>query len=138
MRVAQKRPDRWLGPGNDIFWSWCDKEELRLQRCAHCSQTSWPVVEACEHCGSVDLGWDRMSGRGRLVSWSTFERDYYAGLIPVPYSNVIVELDEGSLFLSNPLGLTWRDFEPGMPMKVAFIECEDSAGFFKLPVFERA
>lgn len=135
--MVEKRPDRWLGPGNDIFWSWCHRRELRLQRCARCSKTSWPVVEACEHCGGVNLSWDRMSGRGKLVSWSAFERDYYAGLMPLPYSNVIIELDEGSLFLSNPRDLTWRELEPGMPMKVAFIECEDSAGIFNLPVFEK-
>ena len=39
------------------------------------------------------------------------------------------------MFISNPLEFGWRDITQGMAVRVAFIECEDSAGLFKLPVF---
>jgi uncharacterized protein len=134
----EKRPDRTLGPGHDDFWAWCGKGELRLQRCAHCGKLSWPVVQACEYCGSTALHWERMSGRGKLVSWCTFERDYYSGALPVPWETILVELDEGPLFVSNPHGFGWRDSEADMRVKLAFIDGADSAGPFRLPVFERA
>ncbi len=135
--MAETRPDRTLGPGHDQFWEWCGKGELRLQRCTSCGKLSWPAVEACEYCGSGQLGWERMSGRAKLVSWCTFERDYYAGVLPLPWETILVELEEGVLFLSNPVGLTWHDMEPDMPMHLTFAECEDSAGLFQLPVFAR-
>jgi uncharacterized OB-fold protein len=136
--VLQRRPNRTLGPGHDDFWVWCNKGELRLQHCARCGKISWPVVEACEYCGSAELRWEPMSGRGKVVSWCTFERDYYNGVLPIPWNTILVELDEGVLFLSNPQDFTWKDIEPNMPVKLAFVDCEDSAGPFKLPVFARA
>jgi uncharacterized OB-fold protein len=127
-----------LGHGHDEFWDWCGKGELRLQRCESCGHISWPVVNACEHCGSGALKWARMSGRGKIVSWCTFERDYYGGVFPLPWDAILVELEEGPLFVSNPEGFTGQDIEAGLPVNLAFIECEDSTGAFKLPVFERA
>ena len=136
--MAERRPDRWLGPNHDTFWDWCARGELRLQRCARCSGISWPVVKACEFCGGEDVSWEPMSGRGKVVSWCTFERDYYRGLLPVPWDTILVELEEGPLFMSNPKGFTWREIEVGMPVQLAFVDCEDSAGAYRLPVFERA
>ena len=136
--MAQRRPDRTLGPGHDEFWAWCNKSELRLQRCADCGRLSWPAVSACEFCGSTQLAWERMSGRGKIVSWCTFERDYYQGALPIPWETILVELEEGPLFISNPSGLTWKDIEAGMPVKLSFLDCEDSDGVFRLPIFERA
>ena len=136
--MTDKRPNRVRGPGHDDFWAWCDKGELRLQRCRTCGRVSWPVVSACEYCGSDQLAFEAMSGRGKLVSWCAFERDYYKGLMPLPYETILVELEEGAMFVSNPSEAGWQDVEPGAPVKVAFIDCEDAAGAFRLPVFERA
>ena len=136
--MAERRPDRWLGPGHHHeFWDWCDKGELRLQQCASCGGISWPVVNGCEFCGGEDLSWEPMSGRGTIASWCTFERDYYRGMLPIPWDTILVELEEGPLFLSNPKGFSWQDITTGMPVKLAFIECEDSAGTYSLPVFEK-
>jgi uncharacterized OB-fold protein len=135
--MAQRRPERTLGPGHDEFWSWCDKGELRLQRCTSCGKVCWPVVEACEHCGGHDLHWDRMSGRGKIVSWCTFERDYYAGMLPLPWDNILVELEEGPLFVSNPSGFACKDIQRNESVKLTFTDCEDSTGTFRLPVFTR-
>jgi uncharacterized OB-fold protein len=136
--MAQSRPDRILGPGHDEFWAWCNKGELRLQRCASCGKISWPAVQACEYCGSTQLAWERVSGRGKIVSWCTFERDYYQGTLPIPWETILVELEEGPLFLSNPKDLTWKDLKVDMLVKLTFLDCEDSAGTFRLPIFERA
>lgn len=135
--MAERRPNRTLGLGHDEFWAWCGKSELRLQRCENCGQISWPVVRDCEYCGDSNLVWAPMSGRGRIVSWCTFERDYYAGILPIPWETILVELEEGPLFISNPQGFTWRDIEAGMPVTLTFIQCEDQAGKFHLPVFCR-
>ena len=136
--MAERRPKRYLGPGHDDFWAWCDKGELRLQRCGSCGKLSWPVSEGCEYCGSTALEWERMSGRGQIVSWATFVQDYYAGLLPIPYDTILVELEEGVLFTSNPLGFGVEGIEAGLKVRLAFIDCEDDAGSFRLPVFEKA
>jgi len=134
----EKRPDRALGARHDDFWAWCGKGELRLQHCADCGKISWPVTLACEYCGHTSFDWKRMSGRGKIVSWCSFERDYYAGLLPIPWMTILVELEEGPLFISNPVDFTEQDIRFGLPVTVAFITCEDSAGGFSLPVFRAA
>lgn len=135
--MAERRPDRTLGPGHDTFWEWTARGELHLQRCGQCGEVAWPVVTTCECCGSAELAWERMSGRGKLVSWCTFERDYYRGMLPLPWDTILVELEEGALFISNPQGFSREEMRAGMPLEVAFIACEDAAGEFALPVFRR-
>jgi hypothetical protein len=78
-----------------------------------------------------------MSGRGKVISGCTFERDYYAGVFPIPWETILVELEEGPLFLSNPVDFTWRDTQFNMPVQLDFVDCEDKAGAFRLPVFSR-
>ena len=136
--MAEKRPDRTLGGNHDAFWAWCGKDELRIQRCETCGHQAWPARQRCEVCRGEAFAWERMSGRGKVVSWTTFERDYYHGTMPLPYDTILVELEGGPLFLSNPQGFGWRDLTPDMPVKVAFIDAEDAAGPFRLPVFEPA
>jgi uncharacterized OB-fold protein len=75
-----------------------------------------------------------MSGHGKIVSWCTFLQSYYADL-PTPWEAILVELDEGPLFVSNPSGFGYEDITPGMPVSVTFMDCEDDAGPFRLPVF---
>jgi len=136
--MVQKRPDRTLGAGHDEFWAFCAKDELHLQRCKSCGGLSWPVIDACEHCGAAALAWEQMAGEGKVVSWCSFEHDYYRGTLPIPYDTILVELAEGPLFVSNPADFGREDIVADLPVKLTFIDCEDSAGCFRLPVFARA
>ena len=68
------------------------------------------------------------------MSWCTFEHDYYNGLLPIPWETILVELEEGPLFISNPKGFTWQDIDVNMPVKLAFVR---RFGPFSLPIFER-
>jgi uncharacterized OB-fold protein len=135
--MAEKRPNRTMGPLDAVFWEYCGRGELRLQTCARCRRIFWPPVPICDTCGTWDLVWERMSGRGKVLSGCTFERAYYPEL-PVPWDCILVELEEGPLFLSNPSGFTHHEITKDMPVKVAFLDCEDAFGAFRLPVFERA
>ncbi|MSQ61490.1 MAG: hypothetical protein EXR43_02780 [Dehalococcoidia bacterium] len=135
--MAQKRPDRTLGGVHDTFWQYCNQGELRLQSCSRCNRTFWPPMPVCDTCGTFDLEWKPLSGRGKVVSFCTFERQYYDEL-PPPVDCIVVKLEEGPQFLSNPQGFTWKDISFELPVKLTFIDCEDAAGPFKLPVFERA
>lgn len=133
--MAERRPNRVLGPDHDDFWAWCDRGELRLQRCGACGHVSWPPAPSCERCGSANLSWEAMSGEGRVVSWCRFQRPYYQEL-EVPWTTILVELDEGPLLVSNPAGIDYDDLTFAMPVRVTFLDCEDDAGRFRLPVFQ--
>jgi uncharacterized protein len=132
--MTSRRPNRVLRPVDDQFWKFCSDGELRLQRCLDCSHISWPPAEECERCGRAHLNWELLSGRGTVVSWCTFERSYY-DILPLPWDTILVRLEEGPLFISNPAGFTGANTRAGMPVRVDFIDCEDDHGTFSLPVF---
>jgi uncharacterized OB-fold protein len=90
-------------------------------------------VERCDRCGG-GVTWERTAGSGSVTSWCTFEQRYYEEL-PVPWDTIVVELDEGPLFVSNPHGFSCAEATPDMRVEVAFIDCEDDFGSFRLPVF---
>ncbi|MGE3693370.1 MAG: Zn-ribbon domain-containing OB-fold protein [Novosphingobium sp.] len=136
--MAEKRPDRTLGRHHDTFWEWCAKGELRVQKCTACGHLAFPVVQKCEACGEPEMTWEKLSGRGKVISWNRFVQDYYHGMMSLPYDCILVALEEGPTFMGNPNGFGCDDLTPFMDVKVAFIECEDSAGVFSLPVFEQA
>ncbi len=139
MTGPELRPDRVLGAGHDTFWAFCTRGELRLQRCRSCRHLSWPpVASGCEQCSSTKLDWKRLSGRGFLISWCTFERDYYRDGGPIPWETILVELEEGPVMVSNPHLFDLSAARLGLPLQVAFVTCADRDGPFLLPVFERA
>jgi uncharacterized OB-fold protein len=135
--MASRRPDRVLRPVDEQFWKFCSDGELRMQRCLDCAHISWPPTETCERCGRARLSWELLSGRGTVVSWCTFERKYY-DILPVPWDTILIRLEEGPLFISNPAGFTGANTRADMRVSVDFIDCEDGHGAFSLPVFAQA
>lgn len=135
--LSGHRPNRVLGGPHDTFWKHCSDDELRMQYCPACNAWTWPPRPDCELCGASALQWLPMTGQGRIVGWCTFEQRYYPDL-PVPWDTILVELEEGPLLISNPLDLEPLEHLWQLPVKVAFIDCDDQAGPFRLPVFTRA
>jgi uncharacterized protein len=135
--VGERRPNRTLGPLHDEFWSFCARDEFRLLRCRRCLHFAWPPRPECERCGAQDLAWEEVSGRGNVVSWCRLQQPYYDEL-STPWDVILVELEEGPLFVTNPRGFETIDVQARMLVRVAFVDCEDDAGPFRLPVFERS
>ena len=134
--MGERRPNRAVGPIHDEFWQFCSRRELRVQRCRECASYAWPPLDRCEQCGSPELEWQRMAGTGRLQSWATFEQKYY-DVLPIPWDTILVELDEGALFVSNPVDFSPDDMVLDMAVQVDFLDCEDDRGAFLLPAFRR-
>lgn len=83
-------------PDSIPWWEGLERGELRAQTCNSCGTTFAPPTPTCPACGARDYAWTTLSGRGRVYSWvkvhiamdPAFEND-------VPYSIVVVELEEG-------------------------------------------
>lgn len=61
-----------------------------------------PSSRRCPRCAGGALGWEDLSGRGRIWSWVVFHRQYFPEM-PPPYTVVRVRLEEGPLILANLL-----------------------------------
>ena len=68
---------------------------------------------------SRDYSWNVVSGRGKLISWTTFHRRYFSQLAP-PYTVVCGSLEEGPLLLANLIGDNQNKLKLDMPLQLAF------------------
>lgn len=75
------------------YWEGARRHELLVQRCHGCATFQWGPEHICHRCRSADLGYESVSGRGRIYSW---QRAWYpahpALKESLPYIIVLVEL----------------------------------------------
>ncbi|WOS65488.1 Zn-ribbon domain-containing OB-fold protein [Sinorhizobium fredii] len=101
------------------YWEFARRGELRLQRCEPCGTYRYPPAPVCPHCLSGAFEWNAVSGRGRVVSWTRFHRPYFPS-IPVPYTVVSVETEEGPMLIGNLVGAGSDTPEFDMPVEAIF------------------
>jgi uncharacterized OB-fold protein len=120
-------------PVTQHYWDGIADGELRLQRCADCSEAIFYARIACPKCGSRALGWFKASGRARLHS-------YVINHMPAPgfendgiYVIAIVELDEGPRLMTNLTGIepSPEHLVVDMPLHVVFTKRDGQT----LPLF---
>ena len=103
------------------FWEGTRVGELRLQSCAACSHLWHPPTPACPSCGSPDYHWRASCGLGHLYSYTIVEQAAHPDVEGwLPYAVVLVQLDEGPLFISNIRGCTNEELYIGMRVEACF------------------
>jgi uncharacterized protein len=117
------------------FYKYCKNHELRFQRCLACGGWRHVPREMCAQCGSFDYEWAKSSGKGQVFSWSTTSQPMLPKFADaVPYSIVIVELEEGVRMATWVVDVTPDHLQIGMPVEVAFDDVTDAV---TLPKFRR-
>jgi uncharacterized protein len=89
------------------FWEAARRHELVVQRCNKCETFQFGPEWICHKCHTLDLGWDRVSGRGNVYSWERVWHPAHPALKSAcPYLVVVVELaDAGKVrMVGNLLG----------------------------------
>ena len=126
------RPDeesRW-------FWEACRRHELVVQRCRGCATLRYYPRALCPECLSHDTEYARLSGRGRVHTFTvTFQNQAPGFREELPYVMACVELDEGPKVLTNVTGCAPDEVYIGMPVVVEFEDVTDEIG---LPRFRPA
>lgn len=118
------------------FYNYCRDHELRFQRCTSCGTWRHIPRDMCAKCGSFDWEWARSSGKGKLFSWTTA----FQPMMPqfkdlIPYSPVIVELEEGVRMVTWLTDIKPDELKLGIPLEVVF---DDVTPNVTLPKFRRA
>ena len=138
--MTTRRPARRMDPYASRFWEFTVSDQLRCQRCTACSKLRWPPGPVCDRCLAEDTEWITLSGRGKVLSWVKFHRQYFPEY-PAGHCVVVLELDEGLIFAGIPVTsdemtlMSPDDLRDGMRMKVVWIDSEDDFGEYKLPAF---
>lgn len=87
---------------NRPFWYGLEQGRLCYQHCPACGNDWLPAREHCPSCLASGAEWKAASGRGKVVSWITYNMAYAPHLSEkLPYDVTIVELQEGPRLLTN-------------------------------------
>jgi uncharacterized OB-fold protein len=94
-----------IDPLSADFWAGIEDGELRIVHCENCGRDSFPAIGSCPHCGSERTVSTAASGHGTVYSWVTI----HIALDPafaddVPYSVVVVDLEEGGRAIGRLIG----------------------------------
>ncbi len=108
-----------------IFFDHLREHELVFQRCTGCSRAVFPLRTVCPHCFSEALDLERSAGQGIVHSFTTQHRashPFFAA--DVPYTLVLVDLDEGVRVFANLVDCAPEDARIGMPVEAVFDDVE--------------
>jgi uncharacterized OB-fold protein len=121
-------PDDWtlpaLTPRNA---EWFTSGALKVQQCSECGALQHPPEELCHHCGSFDLGFKELAGRGTVYSYTVAHYAVNRALVDaVPYAVVLVSLDEAPevRIIGNVLDIPPDQVRIGMPVEAVWEERE--------------
>ena len=106
-------------PTSRPFWEAARRHELSLQRCASCTSYIYYPRARRPHCFSDRLGWEHVSGRGKVYSYTVVRRASSRSFADQPYVLAIVELDEGPRMTTNIVAEP-HNVKVGMPVVVHF------------------
>jgi uncharacterized protein len=75
------------------FFEAARRHELAIRRCDGCDAVLHMPRAYCHACGSWEGRWEPVKGTGTVYSWTVVEHQVHP-LYPVPYTVVLVELDD--------------------------------------------
>ena len=105
------------------YWDACGRGELVLQQCGACRQFQFYPRLLCSHCGGRDLVWQKVSGEGRIASFTVVRRGVSAAY-PSPYVVALIDLSEGPRMMSSVIDVEPKDprLAVGAVVEVEFVE----------------
>lgn len=116
------------------FWDAAKRGELLIQRCRSCGQYQWYPRSSCHKCSSLELEWSKVSGLGRVYSFTVIRR--VVGNSPefskdIPFVVAEIDLDEGVRIYSNIVGVNPDEVKIGMRVRVTFEEASPEIYLYK-------
>lgn len=112
------------------FWQSCRNHALELQLCGTCRTYLYYPVYMCPECGSDELVWTPVSGRGSIHSLTVTTRSSFETDGPLVVA--LVELEEGPIMMSNIVTPEPGKLRIGDAVTIVY---EDVAPEITLPMF---
>ncbi len=132
MSTPPKTPAPVAGMYDAPMWESIRQHGMKLQCCGQCGARQYPPAPVCHRCLSEQLDWTPISGRGDILSWVIYHRQYLDAY-PVPYNVIAVRLEEGPVIVSNLEGRVPDGPWIGHRVRLLYKTMEDG---FVLPRFE--
>ncbi len=118
------------------FWEAAREGRLVVQACTECGAFRHPPRPACARCRGSAWEWRAVSGRGELWSFTTIHPPTLPAFADrVPYTAIVVRLEEGPFLVSTLVGDAAAAARIGSPVEVVFERVDDT---LTLPLFRFA
>jgi uncharacterized OB-fold protein len=131
-RVAMTEYPRLFSPYDKPMWDSVAAGTMRLQCCGGCGAFRYPPGPACPRCLSTEYRWEPIAGHGRVLSWTTFHRQYLPAY-PAPNTVVAVQLTEGPIMVTNVAKDQVARLSIDAPVRLVFADHPDG---YRIPRFE--
>lgn len=128
------RPLPRIDRDHEEWWAGLRRHELLVQECPRCNILVFPPEPACPACRSLERGWRRSSGRGKVYSWVVVRRPshpYFAD--KVPYAAVVVEMEEGFRVVGS-IDCAIDELRDGLPVEVGFEDVNEQVSLLRFRV----
>ena len=103
------------------FWEAAKRHELVMPRCQTCDHLFFYPRSECPRCLATALEWVKVSGRGRLHSFTIVQQPANAAFNhDVPYVYAVVQLDEGPRLVSNVVQCDLAALRVDMPLEAVY------------------
>lgn len=103
------------------FWEAAKRHELVMPRCKTCDHLFFYPREECPRCLSTNLEWAKVTGRGRLYSYTVVRQPANPAFNDdVPYVYAVVQLEEGPRMVSAVVDCPLEELQVDMPLVAVF------------------
>ncbi|MGE3537648.1 MAG: Zn-ribbon domain-containing OB-fold protein [Candidatus Tectimicrobiota bacterium] len=131
-----QKPIPQIDPESQPFWEACRRHELYIQQCQDCQTFYYYPRQTCPGCLSSAVRWVRLSGRGRVYTFTITYQHAGAGFRDnLPFVLGYIELDgtDGVKMLTNIVDCEPQAVHIGMPVSVTFVDVNDEIA---IPMFK--
>jgi uncharacterized protein len=123
-----------LNPEFAGFFESARRGVLSFPRCGACTRFHWYPMPLCPHCRSADIGWQAVSGRGELFSFTSVKHAFdpkRADSLPYTVGLVTFADAPGVQFITNIVGAPAEDLRVGVPVEAVFDRAGDGLVLFR-------
>lgn len=109
-------------PDTEAFWAGLREGRLLIQRCSACSTYRHPPSPICHSCLEGGHEWVEASGRGSVWSHSVVHEPLDGWPGEVPYTVVLVTLEENVKIISNLVEGSHEKVRIGAPVELVITQ----------------
>ena len=105
------------------FYKFLIEKKLMAAQCLQCGKIHLPPRPICDNCFSQDFEWVRVSGRGKLLTYTVISVAPEQFQALAPYAVGIVQLENGLKIPGIIQGLKQEQLKIGMELSLDFGAC---------------
>jgi uncharacterized OB-fold protein len=125
-------PAPYISPEVKEFWDATAEGRLTMPKCDDCSLYVWYPRPFCPACGSTNVTWTDVSGKGTVYTFTIVHRSGVPGFRDsLPYVIAYVELEERPRVMTNIVGIEPDQITVGLPVSVVFSDTEKGNALFR-------